>query len=337
MGTAITVIPSEGHVHPGHPEAPFRFSKLVHWDQKPYFGKLLWLEHGYAEISKVARVHSQGMISALEEACLQAPAIIDQAPTFVTRSSFQDGLKAAGGALACSQAVMSRQAGNAFAVIRPPGHHAEPENPMGFCIFNNLAITARDCLEQGIGSLLIVDFDAHHGNGTQAAFWQDDRVGFFSSHQEMIYPGSGQMETAAHARGRIVNLPLPAYAGDQSFSIITQEILIPLVQKRQPELILVSAGFDSHWRDPLTSLGLSSRGFYDLSRNLVMLADEFCRSRIIFILEGGYLPEIVASGVDACLRALTGENPMEGNDPSPYQEKDIRDRIGALLSLHGFN
>ena len=229
MSTAVVSIPSPGHYYPGHPEDPARFSDLVNWDLKPYAHKLEWLTSTPADPARIATVHSHKMIAEVEKACLRAPAIIDYAPTYVTQSSARDAFNAAGGVLACTQAVLSGQDRNAFAMIRPPGHHAEPEAAMGFCIFNNVAIAARLALEQGLGQVMIVDFDAHHGNGTQATFWQEPRVAYFSTHQEGIYPGSGHMEEAPHARGRIVNLPLPAYSGDQTFSVLTQEVLFPLV------------------------------------------------------------------------------------------------------------
>ncbi len=335
MSTAVVKIPSPNHNYPGHPENPDRFSELGNLDTKPYAHKLNWLKSSPAEPARIARVHTQEMIAEIEKACHLAPAIIDTAPTYVTQSSAQDAYNAAGGVLACTQAVLRGQDRNAFAIIRPPGHHSEPQKSMGFCIFNNAAIAARLALDHGLGQVMIVDFDAHHGNGTQAAFWLDDSVGYFSTHQENIYPGSGCIDEASHARSRIVNLPLPAYAGDQTFSLVSENVLIPLVQQRQPEMLFVSAGFDAHWQDPLTNLGLSTRGFYDLALSLVDLAETYCDGKIIFVLEGGYHPKKVASGVDACLRALTGEEPEETADPSPYPEADIHERIVYLRTQHG--
>jgi acetoin utilization deacetylase AcuC-like enzyme len=336
MSTGIVLIPSPQHIYADHPESPDRFSGFGAWDLKPYGQKLVWLESTPADTDRVATIHSREMINEVEAACLQATAIIDYAPTFVTSSSAQDAFNAVGGTLACTQAVLKGQVHNAFAVIRPPGHHAEPQRPMGFCIFNNIAIAARYAIEQGLQQVMIVDFDAHHGNGTQAAFWQEQRVAYFSTHQENIYPGSGHLAEAAHARGRIVNLPLPAYSGDLVFKMITSEVIIPMVKKRQPEMLLISAGFDSHWQDPLTNLGLSTRGFYDLAHCLVDLADVYCHGKIVFVLEGGYHPMKVASGVDACLRAMSGEGPDEISDPSPYPESDISERVSQLRSLHNF-
>ena len=334
MSTGIVLIPSPGHVYADHPESPDRFSKLGDWDKKPYAQELLWLESTPAEPERVAAVHMREMISEIEIACQQAPAIIDYAPTFVTSSSARDAFNAAGGVLACTRAVLDGQTRNAFAVIRPPGHHAEPQAAMGFCIFNNVAIAARLALEAGLRKVMIVDFDAHHGNGTQAAFWQEERVAYISTHQENIYPGSGHLEDAPLARGRIVNLPMPAYSGDRVFARVAGDVIIPMAEKFQPEFLLVSAGFDSHWQDPLTNLGLSTRGFFDLSKSLVKLAEDYCSGRIIFVLEGGYDPMIVASGVDACLRALTGEEPAETSDLSPYPEPDLSNSISHLQELH---
>jgi acetoin utilization deacetylase AcuC-like enzyme len=220
-------------------------------------------------------------------------------------------------------------------MIRPPGHHAEPEAAMGFCLLNNLAIAARYVLDNGLERLLIVDFDAHHGNGTQAVFRDEPRAAFFSTQQENIYPfRTGYIEDAPQARGRIVNLPLPARAGDAAFDLIAGEILAPLVKKFAPEMIFVSAGFDSHWDDPLAELGLSSAGYYAYSKRLAELAAEHCGGRIVFALEGGYNPKNVASGVDAVLSALAGV-PFKASDPSPYPEPEVADRLAAVRKLHG--
>ena len=192
--------------------------------------------------------------------------IIDYAPTYVTSTSYDDSLLAAGATLDLTRKVMDGDAANGFAIVRPPGHHAEPKRSMGFCIFNNIAVAAQDALERGAERVLIVDYDAHHGNGTQAYAWKNEQVAYLSTHQENIYPGSGAIQEATHARGRIVNVPLPSRSGDATFALITDRLIVPFVQKFQPSLILVSAGFDSHWDDPLTSLGLTTAGFHAISK-----------------------------------------------------------------------
>lgn len=334
MSTGIVLIPSLNHKFADHPESPDRFLGMRDWNLKPYANKLSWLENSPADEDRVASVHRREMIEDIKKASLQAPAIIDHAPTYVTSTSASDAFNAAGGALTCTRAVLEGQVQNAFAVIRPPGHHAEPQAAMGFCIFNNIAIATHYALEKGLEQVMVIDFDAHHGNGTQAAFFDEERVAYISTHQENIYPGSGQISEAAHARGRIVNLPLPAYSGDRVFGIVLNEVIVPLVEQHQPGMLLISAGFDAHWQDPLTNLGLSTRGFFKLAHSLVELAEIHCNGKIVFILEGGYQPMKVSSGVDACLRALTGEEPDDSSDPSPYPEPDISERVSQLRFLH---
>ena len=301
MTTAYTFVPSPLHFYPDHPEHPSRFDLLT--PRLDFFGAQK-LDAKPATRAEVARVHHPTLINSLEDICKQAPAIIDYAPTFVTQTSFDDTLLASGGTLSCTRAVLSGSARNAFAIIRPPGHHAEPTRSMGFCIFNNIAIAARDALQSGINRVAIVDYDAHHGNGTQAAFMDDDRVAYCSTHQWGIYPGTGWYEEAPHAKKRIVNVPLPADSGNKTYERIANEIFAPFIQSFKPEMILVSAGFDAHWNDPITALGLSSAGFYMLSKKLVDLAEEHCGGKIVFVLEGGYNPTNLANGAAAVFAAL---------------------------------
>ncbi|MFN2215338.1 MAG: histone deacetylase [Anaerolineales bacterium] len=334
MKTAVVNIPSPNHNYPEHPENPERFKLLENLRNQPYSSHLSWLDGTPADIKWIASVHSQKMIAGIENACLQGPSIIDYAPTYVTSSSFEDARLAAGGVLDCTLEILEGRAKNAFAIVRPPGHHAEPDNAMGFCIFNNAAIATRFALSKGLDKVLIFDFDAHHGNGTQAVFLNEEKVAYCSSHQYGIYPGSGYFNEAENARGRIVNLPLPPHAGDHTFGLLLTEIVIPLAQKFQPEMIVVSAGFDSHWEDPLTNLGLTTNGFHQIALKLVNLADRVCNGRIIFVLEGGYLPQKVFEGIDACLHALTGTDFQPLADNNPYTEPDLLDWIPRIKSLH---
>jgi acetoin utilization deacetylase AcuC-like enzyme len=207
---------------------------------------------------------------------------------------------------------------------------------MGFCIFNNVAIAAQAALANGIDRVVIIDYDAHHGNGTQAAAWDENRIAFLSSHQEGIYPGTGYIEDAPHAQGRIVNVPLPAYAGNKCFTQIAEEIYLPFIEKNKPEMLFISAGFDSHWDDPLTALGLSSAGFYRLSKKLVELAEHYCQGRIVFVLEGGYNPRNVANGVDAVFSALTASAWSDPGDASPRREPEIASRLAEIRKWNGF-
>ena len=333
MTTVYAWAPSPAHEYPDHPERPGRLTELE--TRLPSFHAER-LETAPATRDEIARVHAPRMIETVESASRLGPDIIDFAPTFVTTTSFDDALLASGGTLGCARAVWAGEASGAFAIVRPPGHHAEPDRAMGFCLFNNIAIAARDALERGAARVLVVDYDAHHGNGTQAAFWDDERLGYISTHQWGIYPGTGRMDDAPRAKGRIVNVPLPSYAGDSCFELISEKIIKPTVESFRPQMIFVSAGFDSHWDDPLTSLGLSSAGFYAISKRLVELAGEHCKGKIVFVLEGGYSPRNVANGSSAIFAALTGEAFADPGDKSPRREPDIEKMIESIRAWHGF-
>jgi acetoin utilization deacetylase AcuC-like enzyme len=333
MTTAYTWVPSPNHEYEDHPERPGRLSELE--TKLDSFGAQR-LDAASARKDEVALVHAPRMIAAVESACAAGGGIIDYAPTFVTSTSFDDALLASGGTLGCSRAVWAGEAANAFAIVRPPGHHAEPARAMGFCIFNNIAIAARDLLERGAGRVLVVDYDAHHGNGTQAAFWKDERLAYLSTHQWGIYPGSGGMDDAPHAKGRIVNVPLPAYAGDACFAQISEQIIAPMVQSFRPDMMLVSAGFDAHWDDPITMLGLSSAGFFAISNRLVELAGEFCNGKIAFVLEGGYSPRNVMNGASAVFAALTGKPFADAGDAYRGAQPDITKMIESIRAWNGF-
>ena len=340
MQTVYSSVLSPQHVFPDHPENPSRFNLLT--PRLDSFGAQR-LNVTHASKDEIARVHHPRLIASLDEICKQGPAVIDHAPTFVTRTSFDDALLAAGGTLACARAVLTGAARNAFALIRPPGHHAEPERAMGFCIFNNAAIAAREALAveekyPPVKRIAIVDYDAHHGNGTQAVFRNDERVAYLSTHQWGIYPGTGWFEEEPQAKKRIVNVPLPSAAGDEAYQRIADEIFSPFIQSFKPELIIVSAGFDAHWSDPITSLGLSTAGFVMLSKKLVDLAEEYCSGKIVFVLEGGYDPANLANGAAAVFFALTGSGTGPNvNDPAPDLEPDVSEMIEEVRSWHGFS
>ena len=330
--TVFTFIPSRTHEFPDHPEKPGRLDIL-----EPLLNSFdaEKIEARPASFEQVARVHQPQLIRAIEEVCKEGPGIIDHAPTYITQTSYQDALLAAGGVTACTRAVINGDAKNAFAIVRPPGHHAEPDRAMGFCIFNNIAIGAREALQNGLQRVMVIDYDAHHGNGTQAAFLNEERAGFISTHQWGIYPGTGWIEDAPHAKKRIVNVPLEAHAGDETYARVADEIFKPIVESFRPQMLFVSAGFDAHWNDPITSLGLSTRGYYNMSKKLVEIAEEYCDGKIVFVLEGGYDPHNVANGAAAVFDALTSSQlNKDANDPSPYADVGHESRIHEILKWH---
>ena len=334
MNTVYTFIPSPEHVYPDHPEHPARLDVL-----KPKLKSFAaeMIEARAATREDIALVHNPKLITRLEEICrTEAPGIIDHAPTYVTQTSFEDALLATGGVITCSRAVMNGGATNAFAIVRPPGHHAEPDRAMGFCIFNNVAIAARDALAHGLERVMVIDYDAHHGNGTQAAFLNDEHVAFLSAHQWGIYPGTGTTMDAPHAKGRIVNVPLPARAGDKVYEQVADRIFKPFVESFKPQMIFISVGFDAHWNDPITSLGLSTAGYLMLTRNVTALAEEHCGGKIVFVLEGGYDPVNVANGAEAVFIAATGKGESEAHDLNPHKEPDCESRIEEVRQWNGF-
>jgi acetoin utilization deacetylase AcuC-like enzyme len=333
MKTAYTYVSTPEHAYPDHPERPGRLHLL-----EPRLGSFdaERIEAIPATREEIASVHNPRLIVGLEKVCREeAPGIIDYAPTYVTPSSFDDALLAAGGVLCCTRAVLEGEARNAFAIVRPPGHHAEPERAMGFCIFNNVAVAAHEALARGLDRVAVIDYDAHHGNGTQAAFLKDDRLAFLSVHQWGIYPGTGWIDDAPHAKKRIVNVPLPARAGDRVYEQVADRLFVPFVKSFRPQMLLISVGFDAHWNDPITMLGLSTAGYLMLARKMVDLAEEYCGGRIVFVLEGGYDPANVANGSETVFIAATGKGESKAEDPNPYPEPDCESRIEEVRSWQG--
>lgn len=334
MKTIYTYVASPNHVYPDHPERPGRFDIL---QPRLHSFDAELVETKPATREEITYVHNPKLVSALEKVCReQAPGIIDYAPTYITHSSFEDALLATGGVITCTRAVIHGEARNAFAIVRPPGHHAEPERAMGFCIFNNIAIAARDAVEEGLERVMVIDYDAHHGNGTQAAFFDDERLAFLSTHQWGIYPGTGWINDAPNAKKRIINVPLPAYAGDIAYEQIADRVFLPFVQSFKPQLILISVGFDAHWSDPITSLGLTTAGYLMLAKKAMSLAEEYCDGKIVFVLEGGYDPVNVANGAEAVFIAATGKGESAAKDSNPNQEPDCTSRIEEVRTWHAF-
>ena len=262
-----------------------------------------------ATIGELEMVHAPEYISRVKSEAERGGGYLDP-DTVMCPRSYEAALYAAGGVLTAAEEVMKGEVDNAFALVRPPGHHAVRDRAMGFCIFNNVAIAAKFAMSNfGLNRVLIVDFDVHHGNGTQETFYTDPGVLYFSTHQYPYYPGTGRAEEigVANGTGTTVNFPMTAGWGDEEYLRAFSEVLVPMARRFQPELILVSAGFDPHWADSLAMMQVSVTGFAQMVTMLKDLASELCSGRLIFTLEGGYNLEVAALSVAATFDAIWGK------------------------------
>jgi len=286
-----------------HPESPARLAAILKRLEAPDFAALAWRDAPAATVAQIARVHPEPHIG---ETLAAVPAGGHRAvdpDTHLSPGSGEAALRAAGAACAAVDTVLGGAATTAFCAVRPPGHHAEPGRAMGFCLFNNVAVAARHAqAAHGLGRVAVVDFDVHHGNGTQAAFAADPTVFYGSTHQSPLYPGTGGAEE--RGVGNIVNLPLPPGTEGTAYRRVVAERLLPALDAFAPELILVSAGFDAHMADPLGGLALTEADFAWLTEALLDLADRHCGGRLVSVLEGGYDLDALAASVAAHLQVL---------------------------------
>ncbi len=275
----------------------------------PHPPHLIEIEPRAATVEEVLMVHAQRHIDRVRIRS-QSGGMLDNGDTPVSHDSYSVALLAAGAGLTCVDAIMSGQVKRAFAAVRPPGHHAEPNAAMGFCLFSNVAIAARYAQQQHhLSRIAIVDFDVHHGNGTQAAFFTDPSVFFASLHEDphVLYPNSGfDWEIGAAAgRGHTLNVPMAPGADDATYLKAMHESVLPMLDSFKPQLLLVSAGFDAHRDDPLADINLTEDGFYQLTRLLVEVANRHCHGRLLSILEGGYNLRALGRSVIQHLLALS--------------------------------
>lgn len=292
-----------------------------------------------ASVEELEMVHTPGYISQIQSKASEGGGWLD-ADTVMCPKSYEVALYAAGGVLTAVEAVMKGEVDSAFALVRPPGHHATRSRAMGFCIFNNVAIAAKFALANfNLSRILIADFDVHHGNGTQEAFYADPKVLYFSTHQYPFYPGTGWIDEigTGEGRGLTVNFPMAAGWGDEEYLRAFNEVLAPVARRFLPQLILVSAGFDPHWADSIAMMNVSITGFAQMVTVLKELADELCQGHLIFALEGGYNTQVAASSVKATFDVLL-DNPEIidplGKSPSGRKPGGFDKHIEAIKKIH---
>jgi acetoin utilization deacetylase AcuC-like enzyme len=292
-----------------HPERPERIEVMIQMAESLKRDHLLFRAPRAATREEVALCHRPDYIAVVERTSHLDRFDFDP-DTHTSRDSYQTALLAAGGVLTAAEAVLDGAAENAFAMVRPPGHHALPNRAMGFCFFNNVAITAEWLIRhKGFKRVMVIDWDLHHGNGTQDIFYDSSEVLYTSTHQFPHYPGTGSMQEvgAGEGLGYTVNAPMPAEYGDPEYLRIFDELIIPIGRAFQPQFILVSAGFDCHWRDPLGEMQVTEDGFTQMMRRIKRLAAECCGGKIVAALEGGYNLEAIANSGAAVIEELGRE------------------------------
>ena len=285
----------------------------------------------------LALIHTREHVEAMRGFIQAGGGHID-ADTVVSTGSWEAALRAAGGLIEAADKVSARALDNAFCVVRPPGHHATPDQAMGFCVFNNVAIAAEWLIQQRRAErIAILDYDVHHGNGTQDAFYERSDVLYVSTHQYPLYPGTGHWRETGN--GYNLNIAVPPGSGDEVISAALPQLIEPAVRRFQPDFILVSLGFDAFWADPLASLRFSIGGAYtSLMGSALELAGELCDGRLVVGLEGGYNLDAMAHGTDAVSRLLLGEAPAPdplGPPPEELSAAEIQPLLDAIGDLHG--
>lgn len=301
---------------PHHPERSDRATTLCDLFEEDAFRGLARVEARLATEGELKLVHRADHVAAVAASASRALTYFD-ADTPASAGSFEAARLAAGGAIAMADAILAGDIDNGFAALRPPGHHAEAERPMGFCLFNNVAVVARHLVaERGLSRVLVLDWDVHHGNGTQNSFFDASDVMYVSTHQYPFYPGTGAAEEVGRGSGAgfTVNVPMPAGAGDQEYGAAFRDLILPVVRQFAPQFVLVSAGFDAHRDDPLASMALSTQAFAAMTDALVEVADQSAAGRLMLLLEGGYDLAALRDGVALSVGRLREPQRFEARD-----------------------
>jgi len=312
-----------------HPENPGRLTAIwEHLGQEGLAERSLRVAAREASREELLAIHTEGHIAEIESTVRHAFVQLDP-DTYASRDSALAALLAAGGLVDLVTAVLRGDCDNGFALLRPPGHHAEADRAMGFCLYNNVAVAARAAQRAGARHVAIVDWDLHHGNGTQNSFYGDPDILYFSTHQYPFYPGTGAIEEIGEgeARGRTVNVPWPGGRGDADYLAAFERVLLPIARAFGPELLLVSCGFDAAEGDPLGAMRISPAGYAQMTSRLRSLAG----GRLVLALEGGYNLEAISASAAACLRVLLGEAAPATQPGAISREADrVLERVAAV-------
>ena len=314
-------------------------ASIYHLEQTQLKQQLTLIKPRAASTEEISLVHDNQYILHIRDVAQRGGGWLD-ADTVMSPDSYQAAIYAAGGAIRASEAVMNGEVDSAFALVRPPGHHATSHRAMGFCLFNNIAIAAKYALAKyKLDRVIIIDFDVHHGNGTQAAFYDNPQVLYVSTHQYPFYPGTGSSEEtgSSAAKGTTINIPLPAGCGDGEYLQAFEQIIVPAARRFNPQFIGVSAGYDLHWADEIALMQVSTSGFAQMVRIIKGLADEMCSGRLVFSLEGGYHLQALPYSVKATLDVLLGNTNIDdplGQSPYRFPAPNINPLIKTIKEIH---
>ena len=296
------------HKNEPHPENPGRLNAIQkNIESSKYYNNLTLIQPRKATVEDIAKVHGTGYIRSVEDSCRNGVRNLD-ADTVISSDSYQAALLSAGAGLEALDKILEGTVGNAFCAVRPPGHHAEQNKAMGFCLFNNVGVIARYAQDvKNIQKIFIFDWDVHHGNGTQHSFYKDSSIYYSSIHQYPFYPGTGGVDETGtgDGLGSNLNLPMRAYSCDADYINVIEHKLIPVIQKFNPDLIIISAGFDAHENDPLAQINLSTDCYGKMTQKLMEIANDVCNGRILSMLEGGYDYSALADSVQLHVETLS--------------------------------